>query len=472
MRIPNVIMIAMLSAVPSYIFSQEIPDLPRETLQKFTPILNDANKKLVEAQMKLANFTGDTDSEEYQALNDDIEQKQQEFFESISKDKNPDEQIEQEQPVEEATSEHIEQPKELTAAIESIPIEQEPAEQQLFEAEPMEEQALEDQSMEEVSTEPQAIEIPAVPEPTIEDASMATDENSSESPLGIDTVSLEDPQGNWLFKRIWWERAEDRYEKIRNLVSTIWESRTQFFIKRNELDKEVLNPFYTNTGMTRGELQIILGDIIDLFEKQREQEGDLTEEEREEFEKVAAEQDSLKQLKMDVDSIANLDSAIDKALEKLMDQINDARNLETQAWKNFKEIAHILNDTKARELYYMIEGAARNIKNISTYLEQSFLTHFDTLIQETKSHIKKVQARMQALKEKGVSFKSQAEQMALQQEQEKQQAEEEEAAEQEEENKPKQKTGWINWIVSSLQKALNFAISIIRLPYDMIFGKK
>ena len=182
-------------------------------------------------------------------------------------------------------------------------------------------------------------------------------------------------------------------------------------MKRNELDKKILNPFYTNIGMTLGELQIILSDFIDLFEKQREQEG-LDEEEREELESVLTEQDSLKQLKMDVDSIANLDSAVDKALEKLMDQINDARGLETQAWNNFKEIAHILNDAKARELYYMIEGAARNIKNISNYLEQSFLTHFDMLIQETKGHIKKVQTRMQALKEKGVSSKSQAEKIA------------------------------------------------------------
>src|SRR5438105_2755246 len=45
-------------------------------------------------------------------------------------------------------------------------------------------------------------------------------------PEGIDTVSLEDPQGNWLFKKIWWERAETLYGKIREAVTSIWESRT------------------------------------------------------------------------------------------------------------------------------------------------------------------------------------------------------------------------------------------------------
>ena len=415
---------------------------------------------------------------------------------TIEEEPTEQEYAEEEPAAQETEEEAVEQPEEVaaedtpeeSASIEPEPaaeetaepasVETAPAEQaQVAEEQPTEPQTpaappAEPQAVESMPIETHAIEIPAVPEPMVEDASMAIDDDSSESPLGIDTVSLEDPQGNWLFKRIWWERAEDRYEKIRQLVDKIWNSRVQFFNKRSELDREILNPFYINSGMTLGELQIILKDQLDLLEKQRDQEGDLTEEEREEFESLAAEQDSLKQLKLDVDSIANLHGAINKALEKLMDQINEANHLETQAWNNFKEIAHILNDTKARELYYMIEGAARNIKSISTYLEQSFLTHFDTLMNETRSHIVRVQNRMQALKEKGVNFKSQAEQIALQQKQEKQQAEEEEAAEQEEENKPKQKTGLINWVLSLFQKAFNFVISIVSMPYNMIFGKK
>jgi len=334
------------------------------------------------------------------------------------------------------------------------------------------EKPAQEEPAEQIITETEAIVIPDVPEPIIEDATTIVEELTPQSPVGIDTVSLEEPQGNWLFKRIWWERAEERYEKIRLLVDAIWESRTRFFLGRNKLDREILDPFYIGTGLTLGELQIILSEQIDLLEKQREEEGTLTEEERETYESLATEQESLKQLKMDIDSIANLDHAIDDALDKLMQQINNARNLETQAWNNFKEIAHILNDTKARELYYMIEGAARNIKNISNYLEQSFLTHFDTLMYETVSHIQRVQARMQALKEKGVTFKSQAEQKALQEEQERLRAEEEATEQEEEEAKPKPKTGLFNWIISGIKSVFSFIVSIIRLPYDMIFGGK
>lgn len=320
------------------------------------------------------------------------------------------------------------------------------------------------------AAEPHAIEIPAIPEPTVDEESTINQEITPQSPVGIDTVSLEEPQGNWLFKKIWWERAEERYEKIRLLVDAIWNSRTEFFRKHRELNRDILDSFYVNVGITQGDLQTMINDIIEQFEKQREEEGDLNEEEREEYEKIATEQESLKQLKMDVDSIAYLDHELDKALETLMKQINDARALEDQAWKNFKEIAHILNDSKARELYYMIEGAARNIKNISTYIERDFLTHFDMLIDKTKEHIEHVNESIQALKEKGITFKSQAEQAMLQREQEKQQAEEEATEQEEEENQPKPKTGWINWIISGITKSFNFIFSIIRLPYDMIFG--
>src|SRR5437870_6541847 len=103
--------------------------------------------------------------------------------------------------------------------------------------------------------------IESMPEPIKEEPIVIPEEpEKKEKPVGIDTVSLENPQGNWLFKRIWWERAEERYEKIRLLVDAVWESRTIFFVKRNELDRNVLDPFYLNVGIGQGELQTILSE--------------------------------------------------------------------------------------------------------------------------------------------------------------------------------------------------------------------
>ncbi len=305
------------------------------------------------------------------------------------------------------------------------------------------------------------------PEPVQDEPIVIPEEPvKAEKPTGIDTVSLENPQGNWLYKRIWWERAEERYEKIRLLVDAIWESRTVFFVKRNELDRNALDPFYLNVGIGQGELQTILSEMVEFFEKHREAQGDLSEQERTLYETIAPQEEALKQLMRDVESIANLDHAIDDALGTLMNQINRVRQFERQAWDNFKEIAHILNDTKARELYYMIEGAARNIKNISTYLERDFLSHFNKLIGEATQHVTRVQNQIEALKEQGVNFKRQTELLEQQKEQAQQQAEDEE-----EEVAPKPKLGWFAWIMSGFTNVFNVVFSIIRLPYDMIFGK-
>ena len=306
--------------------------------------------------------------------------------------------------------------------------------------------------------------IEEMPAPVEEEPVVIPEPEEEEKPQGIDTVSLENPQGNWLFKRIWWERAEERYEKIRLLVDAVWESRTIFFVKRNELDRNVLDPFYLNVGIGQGELQTILTEQLDFFEKHREQQGDLTEQERSLYESIENEEEALKQLKLDVDAIASLDHAIDDALGTLMNQINRVRQFERQAWDNFKEIAHILNDTKARELYYMIEGAARNIKNISTYLERDFFNHFTHLINEATKHVTRVQNQIEALKEKGVNFKRQTELLEQKQESPTEEEEEEEVA-------PKPKVGWFGWIGSFFKNIFNTIFSIIRIPYDMIFGK-
>ncbi len=315
-------------------------------------------------------------------------------------------------------------------------------------------------------------ELPVLPEPTIDEELPENGVQEEMAPVGIDTVSLEDAQGNWLFKRIWWERAEDRYGKIRDLVNAIWESRTKFFVQRNELDKTVLDPFYMAIGMGQGELQVILQELEDFFHKEREKEGDLDEKDRVLYEALEEEQEAFRQLKMDVQSVSNLDHSIDEALGVLMDQINKARQLEKQAWDNFKEIAHVLNDLKARELYYLMDGAGRNIKNISMYLDKDFSNHFARLIAEARKHVTRVLDQIKSLKEKGVDFKRQVDRIAQQEEQEKQRQADLAQEEEEEVVKKPPKQGWVDWTLSLPMKLWDTLVSLVKWPYDLIFGSK
>lgn len=482
-----ILMIAMIFGMASVINSaQEAPVTDEQIVE--SKELEEYRKAQLDLDEWSKNMTLDEmgASEEFKARADDVQQKAQAWHKTIPGYKDPSETTEPE--TTDVTTQNAEATPQETPTTESeiATVETETTTEEASSpatepqeapatntpAEPIVAPKIEEQEtlIEDVSEElfPKEENISADASAVVSDEALAKSEALAEAdalePAGIDTVSLENPQGNWLFKRIWWERAEERYEKIRILVDAIWESRNTFFKERNELDRKVLDPFYMSIGIDRGELQTILAEINDFLEKQREQQGDLSEQERVLYETYSTEEETLKQLKLDVDMITNLDHAIDDALGTFMNQINRVRNYESEAWKNFKEIAHILNDTKARELYYMIEGAARNIKTISTYLEQEFFTHFHKLIDEAKTRVARVQSQMDALKEKGVLFQKQAEQLD-------QQTAPNEEDQEEEVVKPKPKLGWFDWISSGISDVFGYIWSVIRLPYDMIFGK-
>jgi len=228
---------------------------------------------------------------------------------------------------------------------------------------------------------------------------------------GIDTVDLEEPRGNWLFKRIWWERAERKYEKIRAMVASIFEMRMQFFKERSRLDREVFDPFYVEIGLSQGELQETIDELMKKLEQERQRIGDLDPEERALLEKIHAERKSLEQVKRDVTAINQLDTDVEASINKLLDQINRARNYEREAWEYFKEIARVLSDKKARELYHAMDIISQNIKDIQEYVESAFASHFKQVIFSAQTQVEKTKNEIAVLKEKGIDMQKEAERL-------------------------------------------------------------
>jgi hypothetical protein len=226
--------------------------------------------------------------------------------------------------------------------------------------------------------------------------------------VGIDTLNLPDPQGNWLYKSIWYERAQERYESIRKLVDLIWDFKNNFTEKRTELDRAVLDPFYINLGLRMGELQEVLADLVGKFDAERKKDGDLNVQERSLLQDVKAEQLLIEKLHGQVKILTELDHRIDDALDKLMEQLNKVRAYERDAWNNFKKISQLLSDTKARELYYAMDIQARNIKDIQRYLQNEFKPYFQSTVDRITQEIKTIQQSIERLKEQGVDFKTQA----------------------------------------------------------------
>lgn len=291
---------------------------------------------------------------------------------------------------------------------------------------------------------------------------------------GIDTVDLDQPQGNWLFKRIWWERSEARYEKIKKKIEEIFENRMIFFEKRSELVKNILDPFYLKIGMGQGEFQAILEDYIHRLEAEREKKGSLTPQEREMLTKLDNEREALEQLVVDVQAIGEVENRVDESLSRLLEQLGAIRRYDKQAWDAFKEIARVVDDEKARQLYQVVDTALNNIKDIGDYLEHAFAAHFDQLIATAKEQTERVTTIVAGLKEKGIDLKKRIDQLINQQsatkkEQEKK-AQEKKVAKEE---APEEEQGFLSsYILNPLATAWDGVVWVVTWPYYALFVQK
>lgn len=287
--------------------------------------------------------------------------------------------------------------------------------------------------------------------------------------VGIDTVDLESPQGNWLFKRLWWERAEEKYEEIRSLQAHILELRMPFFMKRTDLSRTVLDPFYTHVAKDRGALEVLLGDISEFLAQEAQDELMLGDAQRELRDQLHAERDVLEQLQKNIQAVLSFDHELDAAIGTLMEQLNRVNEYEQEAWAHFKEIGRVLDDKKAREYVLKMKHIYRNIKEIEEYITQRFAIYFDQLIGTIKDHAQKVTATMDQLKEKGIDLK---EQLAQVKEIVKHEHEEEQA----EARKPKmdERGFFERYITGPLSSFFgtiwNGLVTVFSWPYNMIFG--
>ena len=280
----------------------------------------------------------------------------------------------------------------------------------------------------------ESVPLPPEPaeEPIVEDLEVV-------EPQGIDTVDIDDPEGNWLFKRIWWEKGKELFSKILDYVDKIVESRMHFFEERVKLDRDRLDPFYVAIGLDQGALMQQVDYLLDVLKRERERDGVLNEQELELYNVLTEEKVTLNQLHEAVIDIQRVDSGLDRSLQILMEQINLARAYEREAWQLLNRIAEELNDKKAREHYYAIATIWRNVKEIGAYITGPFAKHFVRLASSTVQRIDQIQDTLELLKEKGVELSKEGE--ALQQP-----CDLEDDEDIEEEEEPAAPVGWFDWI--------------------------
>jgi|GEM_PF-5244669 len=274
-----------------------------------------------------------------------------------------------------------------------------------------------EQTTEHVKAEPAAPETGAPPPIQGTTSSKESSESAqapelSEQPegdiaeTGITTVHLPEPQGNWLFKRLWWEQALQRYEKIREYVDAVLDARPEFFVKRADIDKTILAPFYMAIGLDQGELKRLTVELLDYIEQQRHKTY-LTGQERVKLQQLEDAEKELKRVKADVEMMGTIYDRMNEDINVLFGQIKQVRDYDQKAWENFKKIADIVSDTEARTLYYEMGKLKNSIIAIHQYIQREFSKHFNDLVVKITAKTESIEDILRVLKNNGFDIQEQ-----------------------------------------------------------------
>jgi len=318
----------------------------------------------------------------------------------------------------------------------------------------------------------EALAAPSLEEKVGETCQAPTVARPDEELAGIDTVDSPDPQGNWLFKRMWWERAEERYDQVRAAAQKVEESRVNFMTVRADVDRNILDPFYLQVGFSRGQLSERIGELIAILEAGDEKGEGLRASELYNYARLKEEERQLRKLAQDIERVTGIDHEIDDALAKFTEAGNRVRQHERRAWDQFRQIAHTLSDEKARELFFKIDEAWRNITNIGRYVDDQLAPHFGRVINEVRTTTANILATVDELKKRGISLQIEIMQQPPTT-----------ADDEDEEKAVPADTGVIQtYLISPLQNIIGLLLSPLRIawdsamwlitaPYRLIFGE-
>lgn len=244
----------------------------------------------------------------------------------------------------------------------------------------------------------------------------AQEEQKSDAPAvpkedeitNVDTADMDKPEGNWLKKRIWWQKAKEKYKQVRELFEQIFEERMNFLVKRSELDKTVFDPFYREMGFELSDVKELIARLLDRVESEQDETGYADEKERELLDKINACKKELEQLRLDIDAINEIDQAVENAISVLSGKINEAQKFERGAWDEFDAISQDLSDQKAMERYYTIDGIHKNLKELQNYIKNEYATFFQGLVTSAQEKTTRCKEALKKLSDNGLDLKEQA----------------------------------------------------------------
>ncbi len=223
--------------------------------------------------------------------------------------------------------------------------------------------------------------------------------------INLNTADIQDStSGNWLEKRIWFERAERSFDEIRDVVSSIADIRIQFSNEVNAVGQKI-DTFFETVDFTKNQLEDTFKGILSSLETEQKLTGDLSEAERTLQETIKKELTTIEQIGKDIKVIGDVDNKIDQTLMQAFKTIDECREYETKSWETFKAIGKELDDKNARNLYYQMNNFKQNIEQKSTYLKTTLLPYLhNVLVGKIDTNIAKINKTIDELKTKGIDI--------------------------------------------------------------------
>lgn len=241
--------------------------------------------------------------------------------------------------------------------------------------------------------------------------------------INLDTTQV-DGGGNWLNKRLWYERAQNVFDEIRALVNSIGDVRLQFSNEVNAVGHKI-DSFFEVVDFNKNELDEKFKEMLVALDTEQKIVGDLSAQERTLQATIKQEIKVIEQVGVHIKSIGEVDNKIDETLMQAFKTIDECRDYETKAWSTFKSIGKELDDKKARNLYYQMNNYKQNVEQKITYLKNTLLPYLhNVLVAKIDMNIAKINQSLEDLKTKGIDVqkimsKTQEDDMIVLQEKEK-----------------------------------------------------
>jgi hypothetical protein len=219
-------------------------------------------------------------------------------------------------------------------------------------------------------------------------------------PKTLNTTGSDD-SGNWVLKRVWWERSEDTFGQIMAYNAQVADQQLDFFAMRHDLEKQ-LEEARQKLGITPAELVKVVDHLLAMLNQQGDQ---LPETSVNQFRNTVADnKEKLVALQVDLSLMQKIDADLDSLMLQVVDQTQKCADYESKAWVDFKQIGRVLNDHKAQELFYQVESYQKNIQLVLQYLKGDLKDSFDKYGKQALQKLLKIGQLAQELKDAGIDL--------------------------------------------------------------------